>query len=84
MRDLNREPDGIKSLEVEWQQVYEASVAARADLARLRGSGAASGELVHFARLRLEQLEVLKARIREKIEELLQGSAVRGMTGAGG
>jgi hypothetical protein len=32
----------------------------------------------------LEQLEVLKARIREKIEELLQGSSVRGITGAGG
>jgi hypothetical protein len=55
------------ALETEWRQVDEASVAARADLDRLRGCCEANGGLVHVARLRLERLEVLKARVMEKI-----------------
>ena len=58
------------ALEAEWRHVYEASVAARADIERLQGCCNANVGLVHVARARLERFEALKARVVEKIEAL--------------
>ncbi len=71
------------ALETEWRQVYDASVAARADLDRLQGCCNANVGLVHVARARLERFEVLKAQVMEKIESL-ERSGCAGHPASGG
>ncbi len=71
MSDASVKLDGKrKALQAQWRRLHEASTAVRADLDRLKRGCAANEGLVHVARLRLEQLEVSKARTMENIEQL--------------
>jgi hypothetical protein len=57
-------------LEAEWRQVYEESIAARADYQTLAASRGANAELLDAARERLEKTEASKSRTMAKIERL--------------
>ncbi len=66
-RDLDVQ---MVSLESEWRQVYEASIAARAEYQRLAAKPGASAAALDSARERLDKAEALKARIMAKIDRL--------------
>jgi len=60
----------MNNLESEWRQVYEDSIAARAEYQSLAAAKQASAELLDTARERLDRAEALKSRIMVKIERL--------------
>ncbi len=60
----------MNNLELEWRQVYEASIGARADYQALAANPKAKAHLLDAARERLDRAEALKARIMAKIERL--------------
>ena len=60
----------MNNLELEWRQVYEASIVARADYQALAAAPKRSAKLLDAARERLDRAEALKARIMAKIERL--------------
>jgi len=60
----------MNDLELEWRQVYEASIVARADYQALAANPKAKAHLLDAARERLDRAEALKARIMAKIERL--------------
>lgn len=66
-RDLDIE---MVSLESEWRQVYEASIAARADYQSLAANKTATADALDSARERLDRAEALRARIMAKIDRL--------------
>ncbi len=60
----------MNNLELEWRQVYEGSMVARADYQALAANPKANARLLDAARERLDRAEALKARIMAKIERL--------------
>jgi hypothetical protein len=60
----------MNDLELEWRQVYEASIVARADYQALAANPKPKAHLLDAARERLDRAEALKARIMAKIERL--------------
>jgi hypothetical protein len=60
----------MNNLESEWRQVYEASIAARAEYQALAANPKANADLLDTARERLDRAEAFKARIMAKIERL--------------
>ena len=60
----------MSSLELEWRQAYEASIAARAAYQALAAGPKANAAALDAARERLDRAEALKARIMAKIERL--------------
>jgi len=60
----------MSSLEAEWRQAYETSIAACAELRLLGEAPAAKGAALKQASQRLERAEALKARVMAKIERL--------------
>jgi len=60
----------MNTLELEWRQVYEASIVARTDYRSMVAAPAADAELLDKARERLDRAEQSKARIMAKIERL--------------
>jgi hypothetical protein len=60
----------MNSLEFEWRQGYEASIAARAAYQALAADRSAKAELLDAARERLDRAEAAKSRIAAKIERL--------------
>ena len=60
----------MNHLELEWRQVYEASIVARADYQALAANPKANARLLDASRERLDRAEALKARIMAKIERL--------------
>ncbi len=60
----------MNNLELEWRQVYEASMVARADYQALAANPKANARLLDAACERLDRAEALKARIMAKIERL--------------
>jgi hypothetical protein len=71
MSSLDFELDSqMSSLEAEWRQAYEGSIAARAELQALLEGAKPRAAIVGQAQARLERSEALKARIMAKIERL--------------
>ena len=71
MNDLELDFDvQMVNLESEWRQVYEESIAARADYQSLAAGRGANADLLDAARERLEKTEALKSRTMAKIERL--------------
>jgi len=62
--------DQLSNLEFEWRQVYEASIAVRADYQALAADPECDADLLYAARERLDRAESLKGRIMAKIERL--------------
>ena len=60
----------MNSLETEWRQAYESSIAARADYQSLAASPKAKADMLDLASERLDRAEALKARIMATIERL--------------
>jgi hypothetical protein len=60
----------MTSLESEWRQGYEASIAARAAYQALAADRSAKAARLDAARERLDRAEALKSRIMAKIERL--------------
>jgi hypothetical protein len=60
----------MNNLELEWRQVYETSIVARADYQALAANPKTKADLLDNARERLDRAEALKARIMGKIERL--------------
>jgi len=60
----------MNNLELEWRQVYEAGIIARADYQALAANPKANADLLDAALERLDRAEALKARIMAKIERL--------------
>jgi hypothetical protein len=60
----------MNNLELEWRQVYEAGIVARADYQALAANPKANADLLDAARERLDRAEALQARIMAKIERL--------------
>jgi hypothetical protein len=60
----------MSSLESEWRQAYESSIAARAELHALAAKPKPNASTLAKAHDRLERAEGLKARIMAKIERL--------------
>lgn len=60
----------MNHLELEWRQIYEESVVARAEYQALAAGAAVNAELLDDARGRLARAEARKARIMAKIERL--------------
>jgi hypothetical protein len=60
----------MSSLETEWRQGYEASIAARTEYQQLAADPGARCEAIDAARERLDRAEALKARVMAKIERL--------------
>lgn len=60
----------MSTLEMEWRQGYEASIAARAEYQALAADCKADAGALDAARERLDRAEALKARIMTKIERL--------------
>ncbi len=60
----------MNNLELEWRQVYEASIVARADYQSLAARADVDLELLDMARERLDRVEALKSKIMAKIERL--------------
>ena len=60
----------MSTLETEWRQGYEASIAARTEYQLLAGDPKAKCEAIDAARERLDRAEAQKARIMSKIERL--------------
>ncbi len=60
----------MSTLEMEWRQGYEASIAARAEYQALAADRKAKAAALDAARERLDRAEALKARIMTKIERL--------------
>jgi hypothetical protein len=60
----------MSSLESEWRQGYEASIAARATYQALAADRTAKAALLDAARERLDRAEAQKSRIMAKIERL--------------
>jgi hypothetical protein len=58
------------NLELEWRQVYESSIVARADYQALAANPKIQVEMLDMARERLDRAEALKSRIMAKIERL--------------
>ncbi len=64
----------MRSLESEWRQAYDLSMAARTELQALAATRAPNTLILAKAHDRLERAEGLKARIMEKIERLEDGA----------
>jgi hypothetical protein len=60
----------MSALELEWRQVYEASIVARAHYRALMQNNSAKEALLRIAKERLDQAEASNARIMAKIERL--------------
>jgi hypothetical protein len=60
----------MSSLESEWRQAYETSIAARAELLALGAARKPNASTVAKAQTRLERAEGAKAYIMAKIERL--------------
>ena len=60
----------MSSLESEWRQAYETSMAARAELHALAAVARPNASTLAKAHDRLERAEGMKARIMAKIERL--------------
>jgi hypothetical protein len=60
----------MSSLESEWRQAYETSIAARAELRALGENSPANTSAFEQACQRLDRAEAMKARIMAKIERL--------------
>jgi hypothetical protein len=63
----------MSHLESEWQQAYDISMAARAELQALAAIPKSNAVILAKAHDRLERAEALKARVMAKIERLEDG-----------
>jgi predicted Zn-dependent protease len=71
MSSLDFEPDDVLSqMELEWREVHEASLLARADYQALAASPRSSELLLEAARRRLERTEAQRSRVMARIEHL--------------
>ena len=71
MRNLDFDLDThMNKLELEWQQVYEASKAARDEYQALAAIPAVNTSRLDIARKRLDRAEAVKAQIWAKIQHL--------------
>ncbi len=62
--------DQMSNLELEWRQLYEAGILARADYRALAADPKCDEDLLDGARERVHRAEALKGRIMAKIERI--------------
>jgi hypothetical protein len=73
----------MDDLEREWQRVYEASIAARAEYQALAAARNAKAAALDAAHERLDRAEDLKVRIMSKIERFEERLAQGGLNDSG-